>query len=52
MQEPTADYEAIMAEVQGYLAKQLSNDEWLEETIEREEAAYQQALDMQMNAYD
>ena len=35
------EYEAIIAEVQSFLTKQLSNDEWLEDCVEREEQAYQ-----------
>ena len=45
------EYETILREIGTFIYNELSDDEWLGETIEREEQAYQQNLEMHMQAH-
>lgn len=52
MHEPSEeDMDSILREVESFLAQQLTDDEWLEECMDREERAYQQNLEKFMHAH-
>ena len=52
MTQPSPEeYETILREIGTFIYNELSDDEWLGIAIEREEQAYQQNLEMHMQAH-